>query len=500
MPASKSIKPKTQVAKKKLVAVKKAPVKSAKLVKPRTPVKSAKPVKAKVSKAKLVKTQLAKVVKPRRQCNMKPTLSDEAGINMSPSKIKFCVANTKLNCAAYYAIKELKAARPHTEIKTVDDVEVSTDVPGIPMSELSEATTNYIALAQGKYNTSRMNEYAKAKVAAFSDDAKNKYNASKKVIKDAYDTSVRDKIFEEHEAFDYTAFNKKYDSKFYDDYDVAATAAQAADDRTPWKVGIDICTKQKSRTGGDSRTIMTTFAEYVSMQIIQFGVRNCVATGKKIMKQNNLFVSDTSVFTDEFTLLPLISNLQSYKAIGAYLQKVDDVKATNKKRDADDESDPQEVPAFTLDGLSCWNLAGDLSDTQMDYNQFCYYISESTRTIRKQLALTEVDADGAPMDEYNYVSVSKDFKTCVSAIVTEILCRVADMIAVSIKAQGIKTVNDTVVKVVLSHYFTCVGVDPESAFEFIRTASQKHRQYVLKRQENRGTAKSDETGDMTYDE
>jgi hypothetical protein len=495
MTASKQPKIKTQSPKKELVKQSKTPKsKIEKVVKP-------KPKVEKTTKPKVEKTTKPKVEKPRRAYNDKPTLSEEAGINFSASRVKYCVANTILNCAPYNAIKELKEAKPHVETKRVDEKDVSTDVPGVPISELSEATINYIEFASNDYKTTKMNEYAKTKVATFSAEKKTKYNAAKKVVKDEHDRNERDKVFEDAVAFDNTTFNKSYDAEFYHEYETEAKAELDKDDRSVWKHAIDLCTKEKIRYGQESRTILTTFAEYVSMQIIQFGIRNCVASGKKIMKVDHLYNQTGSVFVDEFTLLPICSNLHSYQAVGSHLLKVEEVKAFNKTQEK--ESDSLEVPSFDLDGLPCWNLTGDLSNTQMDYSQFCYYIGEITRTVRKQLASTSVDVDGAPMEEYHYVSVSKDFKTCVSAMVTEILCRVARMIAVSIKQQGIKTVNNKVVESVLWHYFICIGVNSDSTFDFVRSASQKHKGYIINRQEKRSAQKSgsdEKNGDMTYDE
>ena len=493
MNTTKQNKSKTQVAKKRpTTGAKKVPGKHAKATKPATD--KAKPAKVKAVKVKVVKVTKPKVDKPRRAYNDKPTLSEEAGINFSASRVKYCVANTVLNCAPYYAIKELKESKPHTETKLVDEKEVTTEVPGVPINELSKATINYIEYASNDYKTTKMNEYAKTKVGTFSEEAKAKYNDDKKIAKESHDRDEREKVFEDAVAFDHTAFNKGYDAKFYDEYDTKYESELAADPRSVWKRAIDLCTKEKTRYGQESRTILTTFAEYVSMQIIQFGVRNCVAGGKKIMKVEHLYNQPGSVFVDEFTLFPICSNLQSYQAVGVHLHKVEDVKVSNK---TDGDAETVEVPSFDLDGLPCWNLTGDLSDNQMDYNQFCYYIGEITRTVRKQLAST-VDTDGALMEDYHYVSVSKDFKMCVSAMVTEILCRVARMIAVSIKQQGIKTVNNKVVESVLSHYFICIGVNSDSAFDFIRSASQKHKEYIITRQEKRSTQKSElnETKDV----
>jgi hypothetical protein len=485
MPTPKQPKIKTQVPKKKPAAMKKELTKQVKTSKTKVS-KVTKPVKAKATK--VIDHSVEKVVKLRKY-NDKPTLSEEAGINFSASRVKYCVANTILNCAPCYAIKELKEAKPHVETKRVDEKEVSTDVPGVPISKLSKATINYIEFASNDYKTTKMNEYAKIKVASFTEEEKTRYNTTKKVAKDEHDRDERNKVFEDAVAFDNTAFNKNYDTKFYNDYETAANNELDADKRSVWKRAIDICTKEKTRYGQESRTILTTFAEYVSMQIIQFGIRNCVASGKRIMKVDHLYNQPGSVFVDEFTLLPICSNLQSYKAVGVHLNKFEEVKVFNKTQEKESES--QEVPSFDLNGLPCWNLTGDLSDTKMDYNQFCYYIGEITRTVRKQLASTEVDTDGNPMEEYHRVNVSKDFKTCVSAMVTEILCRVARMIAVSIKQQNIKTVNNKVVESVLCHYFICIGVNSDSAFDFVRSASQKHKEYIINRQEKRSVHKSE---------
>lgn len=61
-------------------------------------------------------------------------------------------------------------------------------------------------------------------------------------------------------------------------------------------------------------------------------------------------------------------------------------------------------------------------------------------------------------DVYNYTSVSKLFKNFCSSLIYKFLMRIGSMLEKEINTRGIKTVNYTVIKTVISHYHIVCGV------------------------------------------
>lgn len=162
----------------------------------------------------------------------------------------------------------------------------------------------------------------------------------------------------------------------------------------------------------------------------------------------------------------------------------------DESNDADIKDDEKETvkpdkntDIFTLDGLTL--------DKQY---QFRYYIGESCREVRMDLVARA--AEGS--DVYNYTSVSKIFKNFCSTLVCEFLMRIGQMLGKEIDTRGIKTVNDTVIGTVISHYHIVCGVDEKATFEFIRSATSKYYSYVSNRQETRKNSKKEE-GDLPYE-
>ena len=84
------------------------------------------------------------------------------------------------------------------------------------------------------------------------------------------------------------------------------------------------------------------------------------------------------------------------------------------------------------------------------------------------LAESEFDKNGDPMKVYNYTSVSKIFKNFCSTLVCEFLIRIGKMLKKEIETRGIKTVNDTVIQTVISHYHIVSGVPETDTFNFMK--------------------------------
>lgn len=475
-----------------------------KLVKKPKPAKVAVVAKPKVAKVKPVSN---------RKINSKPVLAKTTGINISPAKVKNIVSNYVLNKDAYSALTELKDARPRIITRVVDGKEVSEDYKGVPVSSLSQKTLDYIAFANKEYDSSQRDEFAKAKISALPDDARKAYNVAKHSARDEHDNKTTDQYLGNRSStFNVELFNCQYIPSFYDDYTSAKTAADAADTSDEWKKAIDKVTKLKNRFSTNSRVFLSAFVEYIIKQLALNGTVCCVADKKKIIQLSHILDTTKEGFEKRFPLYPLIINLDTFKQAQEYLNKppaakvVAVVPATTDVDDSSDEKSDEKSDApvkkvkvekdtdiFTLDGVSL--------DTQY---QFRYYIAESCRETRMDLAKSAVDADGELMTVYNYTSVSKIFKNFCSTLICEFLMRIGNMLAKEIETRGIKTVNDTIIGTVISHYHTVCGVDETATIDFIRTVTTKYYKYVAERQKKRNEVKAAEDastgGDLPYTE
>lgn len=470
-----------------------------------------KPKTAKV--AVVAKPKVVKVVKVKpvsnRKINGKPVLAKTTGINISPAKVKNIVSNYVLNKDAYSTLTELKDARPRIITRVVDGKEVSEDYKGVPISSLSQKTLDYIAFANKEYDSSQRDEFAKAKISTLSDDARKAYNVAKHSARDEHDNKTTDQYLDNSSStFNVELFNCQYIPGFYDDYTSAKTAADAADTSDEWKKAIDKVTKLKNRFSTNSRVFLSAFVEYIIKQLALNGTVCCVADKKKIIQLSHILDTTKEGFEQRFPLYPLIVNLDTFKQAQEYLNKppaakvVAVVPATTDVNDSSDEKSDapvkkvkveKDTDVFTLDGVSL--------DTQY---QFRYYIAESCRETRMDLAKSAVDADGELMTVYNYTSVSKIFKNFCSTLICEFLMRIGNMLAKEIETRGIKTVNDTIIGTVISHYHTVCGVDETATIDFIRTVTTKYYKYVAERQKKRKEVKAAEDastgGDLPYTE
>jgi hypothetical protein len=430
--------------------------------------KSEKPKKqgsTKVPKTKAVKGVAADAepAVPRR-FNDKPTLADVAGFTISPAKVKNIVANNVLNKDTYAALVAIRAARPHTESKTdASGVVTDTPVAGVPLTSLNSEVKAVIASAMSDQLKALREDYAHDRVSKFQDAVKARYVTHRKALKAEHDKAQRAKVLETTESFNPEKCNVDFDKDFYGAF--VAPAKPTGDDA--YKVAADAVTKLKNRFSTDSRIYLSAFVELIVKQLTKNGTYNCINDNKRIIKLSHALDASKPGFDDRFPLHPLIVNLSTYKKAVAYV---------NAPASDDGKVEP-EFEDFGVDKSS----------------QFYYYINEIARGVRMELASSEVDEEGKAQVLYNYTSVSRDFKKFCSAIITEFLIRVGHMLSKEIETRGVKTVNDTIIGTVISHYHTVSGVDEKPTVEHIRKASAKYMEYVSSRQVARADAKSKNT-------
>lgn len=471
--------------------------------KPKPKVEKVEPKpKPKVEKTEELETKDVaepKVVVPKkpRKFNNKPVLATTTGINISPAKVKNIVSNNVLNRDACKAITEIKNARPHTKKTTVDKKEVIQHITGTPVNKLSNETTAYIKYAINEFEKSHKAYYSKTKVSKMNDDDKLAYNTAK---------STANKQFLHDSKFDLDAFNLSYDPHFYDKYNQDKKIVDDANTDDEWKKAIDKVAKLKNRFSTNSRVFLSAFVEYFIKQLTLNGTMACVAEGKKIIQLSHILGDAHGQNTETFSLHPFIVNLDTFKQARAHVDKANKSpkNPADSAEESEDEHDEYEektedkpteknkvekcTDLFKLDGISL--------DKQY---QFRYYISETCREVRMDLAKSDKNADGNQMSVYNYTSVSKIFKNFCSTLVCEFLMRIGEMLKKEIETRGIKTVNDTIIETVIYHYHKACGVDEKPTFNFIKEVTDKYYGYVNERQDKR-TKENESAGDMTYSE
>lgn len=467
-----------KVAKKKLVLKKKDTKKESKKLKTK---KVAEPA---------AKTKKVKYAAPSRKINNKPVLADEAGINISPAKVKNIIANHVLNAQAYKAICAIKAAMPVDVVAEVKDSsgKITTKAQaaqpakaGTPVASLDAETKAYIKFAEEQYVHAKKKEVAKDFIHDMDKATRAKYSKAKHDAKLEYEKTDKDFLETGEFDFDFEKFNTKFDKSFYANYKDDVEGDE-------WKRAITHITKLKVRFSTNSRVVLAAFAECLIRQLAANGTVSCISEKKKIIQLSHVLDTTADGFEERFPLYPLITTLSTFKQGHAMLKRYADITKGKASKDPEEvnrakEAESKETDTFTLDGVS--------AEKQ---HQFRYYISETCRQIRMKLAKSEKDDKGNPMDVYNLTSVSKVFKNFCSTLVCEILMRVGVMLDCEIDTRGIKTVNDTIIGTVLSHYHTVCGVNVTPTTQFIRDATKKYHEFTKKRQSDRGK------GDMDYEE
>jgi hypothetical protein len=474
-----------KVVKKNKKSEKKAPKDSEK----KTVVKVDKSVVSDVTPKPVLKVVVEK--KPRK-FNNKPVLSKTTGLNISPAKVKNVVSNGVLNKDAYLAIKELCNARARTITKVVNKQVVSDEFDGVPVSQLSDETKKCIKKAHLVYDSTQREEYAKQTVSKWSVTEKKKYQEAKLNAKSLLSNK-------DSKEFNQELFNTGYSSDFYKNYDDLLKSKTDTTDE--WKIAIDEVSKLKNRFSTHSRILLSAFVESLVKQLILNGTYCCVNEDKRILQLSHILNTKVDGFDKRSPLFSLITNLSVYKQAMSYL---DDPKKYVHNLCGTTDADGNEIKVSKVTDLF------SLEDSDIDKNQFRYYISETCREVRMDLALLEKDTDGKPMGVYNYTSVSKVFKNFCSALVCEFLTRIGKMLDTEIQSRGIKTVNDTIVRTVISHYHVVCGVDKEPTFKFIEDVVDKYYKHTKVRQEQRRTEKKNvlvkpeeeisvnDSGDLTY--
>jgi hypothetical protein len=377
-----------------------------------------------------------------RKINNKPVLSSSTGINISPAKVKNIISKCILNKEMYAAINEIKNAKPKKSTTTVDGVTVTNDDKGTPLIELSKETCLYIKHATQIYEKNQRVIYERTVVSNMDRDINKTYSIKKNAARNACVDGD----------FNVEQFNNEFDPKFYDKF-------KSTQDKSEWDHALDKITKLKNRFSANSRILLSALIECLIKQLVLNGTVSCVVDKKKIIQLSHVLDTTKEGFEQRFPLYSVISNFKSFKKA---TQMINSAACGEKSETCDD---------FSIEGVPL----------EKQY-QFRHYIGEICRDVRMGLC----DKSDTPSESiYNYTSVSKVLKNFCSTIACEFLLKIGSMLKKEIETRQIKTVNDTIINTVISHYHIVCDVDETNTFEFINNALTKYNTSVKQKHENR---------------
>lgn len=299
-----------------------------------------------------------------------------------------------------------------------------------PLSEISDETKSLISEISNDITASKRRQYERNKYEGLSQDEKKRYLDEKNTFKSKLDKN--DKA-----SYDIQKFNLSFDDKFYDDFSCDLSFSN------DYNQLIKAIAKSKFRFSYNSRIYLSSFIELIIRQIAYNSIYTCVKNNRKIIQVEHNLVKHPELSNGEYSLFNMVRNLNVSQE---YLEK----------------SDTDEV--VLLENL-----------TKEKQNQFKYYISETCREIKQELS------SKFPSDNYIYnsTSISKNFKNYGSSVVCEVLIIIGKMIKVEVEFRSVKTVNDSVIKTVLSQLHTANNIDFISTKEFIDLVSKKYSDYII---------------------
>lgn len=348
----------------------------------------------------------------------------------SPTKVKNIISNYVLNLDATAAVAEIKDAKP--KLVVVDGVETPELSKGVPLSELSEKTRDYITYAKQQLMRSKTVQYTKYKLALLSEPDRLKYESAKS------DSSVKItknkcEIYTDSDSFNLYDFNVGYDKDFYADFDKSPFTKPSDSE---WKDAIENISKLNIRFSNTSRVCISAFMDYIIEQLVTVGHKNCVANSKQINLDH--VISDV----DEFPLYKILHSLHTFKTAKKHLA---DIKLLTESDNTEElKALTKQIDIFKFD--SC--------DLDKQY-QFRHVVPDLYESVKLKLESTES------------FTLSKIFKNFCSTIIYELLFTIGKMIKSEINSRNIKTVNGSVINVILSHIHTIYDIDELETNKYI---------------------------------
>ena len=490
--------PKKKLVKKDTAAKKDAEVKKTSKTKKESP-KSEKTKVPKVKKEKASKESKADSTtavesngeedtpKKKKSINVKPTLGDVCGLNLSVAKIKNIISNNCINKEAFEALQILKSKRVFPDGEGADDTEDADGDEGekptkkkaqkkpftFTLADVPASTIAYLEKCYRDVAVSTYTAHNRVVIGGLNEADKKRYAASKTEALAKFETDQRNsRLFRDTE-FDLIAFNKQFKSDFYKKMKEEDKDWKSYKDMKLYDYCVTILNKTKTRFNSEAKIYITALVEFIIRQLIINGTRECVNRDKKIIKIEHAIIDNDA----EFTLFPFIKSTYVYKTFVKNASKQEGSDA-----DVDDTSDDGEgAAAVTV--------------------PYKHYIGELCRNVRMELSAEDRDVTDVTESRYNQTSVSKKFKQFCSDAIIELLEILGNAIKVEVSTRNVKTVNYSIIYAVLytSHIFHNISID--DTISFIQDKYNTYNDFLKKREKRtKADAKKGNTSEPTVEE
>lgn len=446
---------------KKKVVEKEMPVLVEKIKK--TEIKSTKVEVAKTSaKKEIIKEDEEKKVveKTPKKINVKSTLADICGLNLSVAKIKNIISNLCINKGTFMSLKEMKEHR----VVSASTDENAPENFTFTLEGLSHDTLTYLDACTFSINESKGLLHSRKVTRDMSKDETAKYNEAKRVAMNIFQMEQKNgHLFQQFE-FNLTAFNVSYNPHFYKQMEEQDSEWKLLKDQALYSHCVNVVNKNKVRFNSESKIFITSFVEYIVKQLVISGTKNCIADKKKIIQLNHALDKPAA----EFTMFPFISGSVAYKK---YMSEMD---ASKESVESEAEMEPDmEIDPETI-GYD------DDSDRKL---QFRYYVAELCRNVRMELSAQDKGLDIE--SKYNQTSVSRLFKQFCSNVVIELLQMFGNVLKVEVTSRQVKTVNYSIIGALVQNAHIIHGLDYVPTINFIQEKYNIYNTFLKTRSDKR---------------
>lgn len=406
-----------------------------------------------------------KVEKTPKKINVKPTLADTQGLNLSVAKVKNIISNLCINKETFSSLRKMRDHRVFADVVVEGVTAKSTTDFTFTLDGLSAETTQYLDSCATGITESRGLLHSRKITKGMTAEETAKYTEAKRVAMASYQKDQRnDHLFKEFE-FDLTAFNISYDAAFYSTMENAEAEWKSLKNDALYTFCVNLVNKSKVRFNSESKIFITAFVEYIVKQLVINGTKHCIDDKKKIIQLFHA-LDKTS---PEFTMFPFIASSKTYKK---YLSD----NAVVDVDDVDAETDVDEEPEVETDE--------EIVDTDRKL-QFRYYVAELCRNVRMELSAA--DESETISSKFNQTSVSKSFKSLCSNLIIELLQQFGNVLSVEVQTRSVKTVNYSILNALIQNAHIFHNIDSKATVDFIQEKYNIHSAFLQQRQDKRET-------------
>lgn len=392
-----------------------------------------------------------KVEKVQKKINVKPTIADTQGLNLSIAKVKNIISNLCINKEAIDATVDIK-----NNIREVNDEFFYEE---FTLEKVSADTIAYLDVCQRNTMENCSQVHSRVVLKGYNSKELEKYETSKQKAISNFNAEQKQSNLFNDEKFNIIEFNQNYNKNFYKDMKNYNPNWKNLEGKDLYDYCMYLVTKNKVRFNSESKIYITAFVEFIIKQLVINGTLNCIKDKKKIIQLEHA-VSD---IMPKFTMFPLIYTTRAYKEYSTSSQNSSE--EDDAKSEAETEIDEEDDEKL---------------DTTNRKLQFKYYVAELCRNVRMELSV-EDEANS----KYNQTSVSKKFNQFCSDVIIELLQRFGKILKEEVVTRDVKTVNYSIITALVKIVHHCYNLDAKNTISFIQEKYNLHNTFLKERQDGR---------------